>query len=105
MSLIGSLFSHAFACVSSCSPSRSVLYTGLHTHSSGQYGLAHGPHNFHTRPGVKSLPGYLRPAGGFNGAYSITSWDCPAGELVWSAKIRNPSGTEKKENFPFETAN
>ena len=44
--------------------------------------------------------GYLRPAGGFNGAYSITSWDCPAGELVWSAKIRNLSGTEIKGNFP-----
>jgi N-sulfoglucosamine sulfohydrolase len=56
-------FRHAFAAVSSCSPSRSVLYTGLHTHTSGQYGLAHGEHNFHTRPGVKSLPGLLGPAG------------------------------------------
>jgi N-sulfoglucosamine sulfohydrolase len=59
----GVRFSHAFAAVSSCSPSRATLYTGLHTHTSGQYGLAHAAHNFHTRPGVKSLPGLLRPAG------------------------------------------
>jgi N-sulfoglucosamine sulfohydrolase len=59
----GVRFSHGFAAVSSCSPSRSVLYTGLHTHTSGQYGLAHGEHNFHTRAGVRSLPSYLRVAG------------------------------------------
>ena len=59
----GTRFSHAFAAVASCSPSRAVLLTGLHTHTSGQYGLAHAEHNFHTRPGLKSLPGYLRPAG------------------------------------------
>src|SRR5262245_47047291 len=46
----GVRFTHAFAAVASCSPSRSTLYTGMHTHSSGQYGLAHAAHNFHTRP-------------------------------------------------------
>jgi N-sulfoglucosamine sulfohydrolase len=59
----GVRFRHAFACVSSCSPSRSTLYTGLHTHTSGQYGLAHAGHNFHTRPNVQSLPTYLNQAG------------------------------------------
>src|SRR5262249_3392463 len=43
--------------------SRSVIYTGLYPHSSGQYGLAHAEHNFHTRAGVRSLPSYLRVAG------------------------------------------
>src|SRR5688572_2589510 len=50
----GVRFSHAFAAVASCSPSRSTLYTGLQTHTSGQYGLAHAAHNFNTRPGIKS---------------------------------------------------
>jgi N-sulfoglucosamine sulfohydrolase len=63
----GVRFSHAFATVSSCSPSRAALFTGLHTHASGQYGLAHAEHNFHTRAGVRSLPALLRPAGYYTG--------------------------------------
>lgn len=59
----GTRFSHAFATVSSCSPSRASIYTGLYTHTSGQYGLAHAAHNFHTRDNVKSLPRLLRDAG------------------------------------------
>jgi N-sulfoglucosamine sulfohydrolase len=59
----GTRFAQGFATVSSCSPSRAALYTGLHTHTSGQYGLAHAEHNQHTRANVKSLPGYLKAAG------------------------------------------
>lgn len=59
----GTLFTHGFACVSSCSPSRASLYTGLHTHTSGQYGLAHATHNQHTFASVKSLPRVLNDAG------------------------------------------
>ncbi|HSW45306.1 MAG TPA: sulfatase, partial [Phycisphaerae bacterium] len=32
-------------------------------HTNGQYGLAHAAHNFHCRPGVKSLPNLLSKAG------------------------------------------
>jgi N-sulfoglucosamine sulfohydrolase len=63
----GVLFPHAYANVSSCSPSRSVIYTGLHTHTSGQYGLAHADHNQHTRDFVQSLPRLLRNAGYWTG--------------------------------------
>jgi N-sulfoglucosamine sulfohydrolase len=59
----GTRFANGFATVSSCSPSRATLYTGLHTHTSGQYGLAHAEHNQHTKANVKSLPGYLKAAG------------------------------------------
>src|SRR5262245_31905809 len=59
----GVRFSHAFAAVSSCSPSRASLYSGLHTHTSGQYGLAHATHHFQTFDNVKSLPRTLRDAG------------------------------------------
>src|SRR5262249_56802687 len=59
----GVRFSHAFATVASCSPSRATLFTGLHTHTSGQYGLAHAAHNQHTQAWVQSLPKLLRDAG------------------------------------------
>src|SRR5579885_254557 len=59
----GTRFTHAFASVSSCSPSRASLFTGLPTHASGQYGLAHAVHNQHSFANVKSLPRLLRDAG------------------------------------------
>jgi N-sulfoglucosamine sulfohydrolase len=63
----GTLFRFAFATVASCSPSRSVLYTGLHTHTSGQYGLAHASHNAYTRTNVRGLPALLKAAGYYTG--------------------------------------
>jgi len=59
----GTRFSQAFAAVSSCSPSRSVIFTGQFNHTNGQYGLAHATHNFYCRPGVQSLPNLLAKAG------------------------------------------
>jgi N-sulfoglucosamine sulfohydrolase len=59
----GTRFTHAFASVSSCSPSRATLLTGLPTHQCGQYGLAHADHNFHSLRTVKGLPALLAPAG------------------------------------------
>lgn len=59
----GVRFSHGFATTASCSASRAVIYTGLYTHSNGQFGHAHAPHNFHTHAWVKSLPKVLKDAG------------------------------------------
>lgn len=52
----GTRFTHAFSAVSSCSSSRAVMLTGLHTHQNGQYGLAHAVHNQATFEWVESLP-------------------------------------------------
>jgi N-sulfoglucosamine sulfohydrolase len=59
----GTLFTHAFATVSSCSPSRSVIFSGLYSHSNGMYGLAHDVHNQHLLPTVRTLPQLLKEAG------------------------------------------
>lgn len=59
----GTRFTHAFASVASCSPSRATLLTGMPTHQCGQYGLAHATHNAHSFKNVKGLPALLGPAG------------------------------------------
>ena len=59
----GTRFTHAFASVASCSPSRATLLTGLPTHQCGQYGLAHATHNAHSFRDVPSVPRVLKAAG------------------------------------------
>jgi N-sulfoglucosamine sulfohydrolase len=59
----GTRFTHGFASVASCSPSRATMLTGMPTHQCGQYGLAHATHNQHTFRTVKGLPALLAPAG------------------------------------------
>jgi len=59
----GTLFTQGYATVSSCSSSRSTLYTGLYSHTNGMYGLAHDVHNFSLLDDVKTLPWMLKQAG------------------------------------------
>ena len=59
----GTLFRHGYAAVSSCSPSRAVINTGLYTHQNGMYGLNHDVHHQALLPGVETLPALLRRAG------------------------------------------
>jgi N-sulfoglucosamine sulfohydrolase len=63
----GTRFTRAYATVSSCSPSRASIFTGLYTHQSGQYGLQHPPHSQQCHPWVQGLPNLLRGAGYFSG--------------------------------------
>lgn len=63
----GVCFTRAYAAVSSCSPSRASVYTGLPTHQSGQYGLHHPPHSQSTHPWVRSMASLLRSAGYWTG--------------------------------------
>lgn len=59
----GTRFKNAYCTTASCSPSRSVILTGLFNHASGQYGLEHAEHHFSTLGTVKSLPLMLSDAG------------------------------------------
>lgn len=59
----GTRFENAFCTTASCSPSRSVLLSGLHNHANGMYGLEHREHGFRSRDTVQSLPVLLGKAG------------------------------------------
>uniref|UniRef100_A0A8C5E987 Sulfatase N-terminal domain-containing protein n=1 Tax=Gouania willdenowi TaxID=441366 RepID=A0A8C5E987_GOUWI len=56
------VFSNAFTSVSSCSPSRSAILTGLPQHQNGMYGLHQSVHHFNSFDEVQSLPLLLRQA-------------------------------------------
>uniref|UniRef100_A0A6Q2ZPK0 Sulfatase N-terminal domain-containing protein n=1 Tax=Esox lucius TaxID=8010 RepID=A0A6Q2ZPK0_ESOLU len=56
------VFQNAFTSVSSCSPSRSSILTGLPQHQNGMYGLHQGVHHFNSFDGVQSLPMLLGQA-------------------------------------------
>ncbi|XP_022108802.1 N-sulphoglucosamine sulphohydrolase-like isoform X1 [Acanthaster planci] len=57
------IFRHAFTSVSSCSPSRSAILTGLPQHQNGMYGLENSVHHFVSFAGVRSLPTILKQSG------------------------------------------
>lgn len=61
------IFKNAFTSVSSCSPSRSAILTGLPQHQNGMYGLYHKMHHFSTFNDVKSIPLILHNHGIFTG--------------------------------------
>lgn len=52
----GILFKNAYTSVSSCSPSRSAILTGLPQHQNGMFGLHNGYHHFNSFESVRSLP-------------------------------------------------
>ncbi|XP_012214785.1 N-sulphoglucosamine sulphohydrolase isoform X1 [Linepithema humile] len=54
------LFNNAYTSVSSCSPSRSAILTGLPSHQNGMYGLHHGIHHFNSFDDIQSLPKILK---------------------------------------------
>ncbi|XP_063443792.1 N-sulphoglucosamine sulphohydrolase-like [Mytilus trossulus] len=58
-----SIFTNAFTSVSSCSPSRSVILSGLPQHQNGMYGLHQDVHHFMSFDGVQSLPKIIHKAG------------------------------------------
>ncbi len=59
----GTRFTNAHCTTSSCSPSRSVILTGMFNHANGMYGLEHGYNHFRSFEKLKSLPIILSEAG------------------------------------------
>ncbi|XP_058453411.1 N-sulphoglucosamine sulphohydrolase [Malaya genurostris] len=57
------IFNNAYASVSSCSPSRASILTGMPEHQNGMYGLHNGVHNFDALKDAKSISGILSTAG------------------------------------------
>lgn len=54
------IFQNAYTSVSSCSPSRSTILSGLPQHQNGMYGLHQGVHHFNSFDKVRSLPALLK---------------------------------------------
>lgn len=63
----GTRFTNAFASTASCSGSRSTIYTGLHTHQNGQYGLNHGWNHFQTHEHIETAPQIFNSLGYLTG--------------------------------------
>src|SRR5262245_1635651 len=83
----GTRFTNGFASVSSCSPSRAAILTGLPTHQSGQYGLAHATHNAHSFTDVQSIPRLLKAAGYRTGVIAKLHVQ-PAEVYPWDVEVR-----------------
>ncbi|UCC97057.1 MAG: sulfatase [Phycisphaerales bacterium] len=63
----GVQFRVAYVAQASCSPSRSAMFTGLHTHSTGQYGLTNTGFSLHPGLRDKTIPNVLKAAGYYTG--------------------------------------
>ena len=86
----GTTFTHAFASTASCSGSRSTIYTGLHTHQNGMYGL-NGPRmHFSCFDNVESGAAILNRRGYKTGIIGKVHVG-PANVFPW--QVRRESGT------------
>lgn len=59
----GARFEVAYVAQASCSPSRSAMFTGLHTHGTGQYGLTNTGLSLHPELRERTIPNLLKAAG------------------------------------------
>jgi N-sulfoglucosamine sulfohydrolase len=110
----GVLFTHAFTSTASCSNSRSVIYTGLHTHQNGQYGLAGKQHHFVIFDHIKTSPTFFREQGYLTaligkvhvGPASAYDWEVKhessTRDVSWVAdKAEEVFAQAKKDDKPF----
>ena len=86
----GSIFDNAFTSTASCSGSRSVIYTGLHTHENGQYGLNHNNHHFMTFHHVETAPKLLLDRGYRTGIIGKVHVG-PDHVYPWEVRVESPT--------------
>lgn len=96
----GVRFENAYATVASCSPSRACIFSGMQTHSNGQYGLAHNGHHQVSFDHVRSLPLVFRQAGywtGIIGKYHVLPESVYPFEAMWTkVNARDPVKMSQK---------
>jgi N-sulfoglucosamine sulfohydrolase len=107
----GVQFDIAYVAQASCSPSRSAMLTGLHTHSTGQYGLTNGGFSLHPHLRDKTIPNLLKKAGyrtGIIGKLHVAPEESfrfdyrPAGnarEVRWVARMADQFLAQSDEPF------
>ncbi len=98
----GIRLTHAFCTTASCSPSRSVILSGLYNHANGQYGLQHAVHHFSSFDTVRSLPVFLAQAGYRTarwGKYHVAPENVYAFEQVLGPGGHPRDGAEKCRDF------
>lgn len=96
----GTTFDAAYTSVSSCSPSRASLLTGIATHENGMYGLCQPVQHFSASAGVQSIPNFLNTAGvatGISGKYHVWATGSEANgaasfNFSWGNKVDGPGG-------------
>lgn len=91
----GTAFTSAYTHVSSCSPSRSALLSGLPSHQNGMYGLQHSLNHFAAFDHVQSIPNILNDAGyvtGIIGKYHV--WPANDFNFTWGNSPDGPGGCQ-----------
>ncbi|MDO8540290.1 MAG: sulfatase [Opitutaceae bacterium] len=106
----GTRFSHAYATVASCGPSRAVIYTGLLTHANGQFTHGHSYHNGVLAKDVTTIFDLVKKGGYRTALFGKTSFDPRAGQYeidqVETRVGRNGPGQAKlAEEFIREGGN
>lgn len=86
----GTKFEAAFASTASCSGSRSTIYTGLHTHQNGQYGLAGQRNHFMTFDDVETAPSIFNSIGYRTGVIGKIHVG-PSSVYPWQVREESPS--------------
>lgn len=96
----GTRFLNAYATVSSCGPSRAVIYTGLLTHYNGQYTHGHSFHNGVLAKDVTTVFDLVKKGGYRTALLGKTSFDPREGQyeidVIDPAVSRNPPETARK---------